>query len=467
MDQDPLISRIASMPDILNNIKELLKLSLPMVVSSLSSTFIGMLSIPILGNYSIEAMAAAAIASSIHIIFTNVFLACFLGFRILGAKALGRNDQQEAQSLFSTMLSSSTLIGVFLCFLQFSLADYILTFYNLEPDVLKLTTNMLKIYAICYPILALNQSLMSAFFISKKTKICMGITIISDIFGISLAFALVYGFLFISPIGPLGFVFAIFFQHLVSVLLLCTALKVDKSAFTFRFSFCLDKFKKIYKISYPSTISMFFDYLASALIFFMMTYCLTVDSLTAGRIAFTISLLFFNIIHSLSTGFFILGARALGNNEERQYINYAKANQIMIFSIAFLVSTPFWFFPNEISAYFTKFEIVQSNLKALFIYVTLSTLLMAVWFNFSVLLRINEKTFQEMLANLISLWLVQIPMAYVFGLYLELGVTGFFLGLLLSDCSYLILNCYFFFKTTFRQYIPKMNQNEGFMNGEI
>ena len=88
-------------------IPELFRLSFPILFSSLSISVINLLGIPILGNYSVDAMAASAIAVSLHLIFFNVFLALYLGFRVLASKALGAEDNQKAQVLFSSTLTST------------------------------------------------------------------------------------------------------------------------------------------------------------------------------------------------------------------------------------------------------------------------------------------------------------------------------------------------------------------------
>ena len=101
--------------------KKLFTLSLPILLSSLTTTIISITAIPILGHYSIEAMGASAVYSSITMIFSNVLLASFTGYRILASKALGAGENKSTTEFFSISvyfaLLLSLIIGNFLFFL--------------------------------------------------------------------------------------------------------------------------------------------------------------------------------------------------------------------------------------------------------------------------------------------------------------------------------------------------------------
>jgi len=428
------------MVKLFRDIKELFHLSVPLVISSVSITILGFLSIPILGNFSVNAMAAAAVTASIHLILINVFLAAYLGFRVLGSKALGRKAYLDVQNLFSSMITSSFFIGLVLCCFLSHASYQIIKIYHLSPEVSDLSIRMMKIYAMCYPVIAFNQSLASLFFINQKTKICMSFSIVGEVVGIALAFALVHGFYMIKGIGATGVAVAAFIQQLTELILYLYAFRRQFGTIKIRANFNFQHWKRIYSISFPSIISMFFDYLGTLLIFFMIANFLNIEELASGRIAFSISLFFFSIICSLSSGFFILGAKSLGNNMPDVMIEKAKANQLLLSTASVLMGTTLCFLSTAALSIFTKFETVQNNLKSLLVYVALSTFLISIWYNFSVILRIFEKTKYEMFANIFSIWCIQIPAAYALGIECRMGINGFFIGVIMADISYFILN---------------------------
>ena len=114
--------------------KELLHLSFPILLISLSNSIINLASIPILGYYGVVEMTATAVSASIIIVMTSVLLASLTGFRILGSKAYGaKNDIQISKYFFSNLTLCLFLAGFMVGLVHF-LGQYIICLLYTSPS---------------------------------------------------------------------------------------------------------------------------------------------------------------------------------------------------------------------------------------------------------------------------------------------------------------------------------------------
>ena len=66
------------------------------------------------------------------------------------------------------------------------------------------------------------------------------------------------------------------------------------------------------------------------------------------------------------------------------------------------------------------------------------------------ILRLLEKVKTDMFCNIVSLWIVQIPVAYYLSIHLGLELFGFFIAFLLYDVIYAFSTYYFVNKYTLK-----------------
>lgn len=189
-------------------------ISLPILLSSLAVMLINLLSIPILGNYGIDEMAAAAIAASIMMIFTNVFLASFTGFRILGSKAYGANDIKRINLYANNGLLFAINIAIILSIILYFTGDIIIDLMSQEESIKILSFKILKINALSLPVNALTCFFLINFNLQKNTKYSLYVTLIANIVGIAVSIMLVYGYSFIPSYGATGAAWAGFIENI-------------------------------------------------------------------------------------------------------------------------------------------------------------------------------------------------------------------------------------------------------------
>lgn len=432
----------------INIYKELINLSLPILLSSMISTIISIASIPILGNYSVESMAASASYASITMIFSNILLASFTGYRILGSKALGANNLKLVSELFSNTVYLTFSVSLILGGILLIFSNAFASLMSREDDVLMLTASFLKIGAIAYPLMAITNSILISFALQKQTKIPMYINILSDVLGIFLSVCLVFGYLNFPKLGPIGIVWASLTQATVACFLALVLFNANINKIQFHIAPCLTSLRKLFSLSHPMMLSMLLDYLGNFIMFAMIGYFLGKDLLAAGRLGFTLILLYFSIIAAMSSGFMILGGRALGINDSKKFVLYNNCNRKLSLVIAFLLAIPLIVMPDYILMIFTSFEEVRKAALIPIIAVAISTFFTAWSYSNASYLRLLEKVKIDMVCNMVSLWLIQIPMAFYLGVYLDLKLLGFFIAFLLYESTYAISTYYFVKKYT-------------------
>lgn len=227
---------------------------------------------------------------------------------------------------------------------------------------------------------------------------------------------------------------------------------------TFNINYKIKTIYELYKLSYPIMFSMFVDYIGNFVMFYMISYYLGKESMAAGRLSFTLLLLAFAIITSFSSGFMILGGRALGKNNISIFKKYYVCNKNMLFCFAIILSLLIIIIPNYLINYLTAFKVIKQESNTPIFLVAIICPFIAISYSNASCLRLMEKVKEDMYSNMFALWIVQLPLAYYWGVYKKSGLIGFFLALLVYEIIY-SLTTHIYKVKNYKTFISKLGNS--------
>lgn len=126
---------------------KLLKLTLPLMLSSVLQLLFNAADIIVVGNYASDnSLAAVGSTSSLVNLITNLFLGVSTGANVVASRFLGAKDDKNVSSAVHTSLFLSVVSGLILTAVGVIFAEKFLELMQTPPEVLSLSATYLRIY---------------------------------------------------------------------------------------------------------------------------------------------------------------------------------------------------------------------------------------------------------------------------------------------------------------------------------
>ncbi len=126
---------------------KLLKLTLPLMLSSVLQLLFNAADIIVVGNFGSEnSIAAVGSTTALVNLITNLFLGLSTGANVMTSRYMGANDNERVNRTVHTSILLSIISGAILTVVGVIFADKMLILMNTPPEVLELSTVYLRIY---------------------------------------------------------------------------------------------------------------------------------------------------------------------------------------------------------------------------------------------------------------------------------------------------------------------------------
>ena len=135
---------------------KLLRLSLPLMLSSVLQLLFNAADIIVVGNFASEhSLAAVGSTTSLVNLMTNLFLGLSTGANVLASHYLGAGDRERISKTVHTSVVLSLISGLILTAVGVLFASDLLALMQNPPEVLELSALYLRIYFIGMPMMLL------------------------------------------------------------------------------------------------------------------------------------------------------------------------------------------------------------------------------------------------------------------------------------------------------------------------
>ncbi len=343
--------------------RQVLKVSLPLVISMSSTMIMEFTDRVFLANYSLDAIAAALPAGIAAFLFISFFLGTAQYLNVFVAQYSGSGRLQRVgavlwQGIYFSVLSGAALVG-----LSF-LAEPLFQFGGHTVEVQVLEVVYFKVLCLGSGILIVGTAL-SCFFSGRgQTRLVMIINMIGTLINIPLDYALINGIWIFPEWGIRGAGIATVMSWSLVTLIFAVLVFTKKNDRVFKVlthrAVEADLFGRLMRYGIPSAIQFSLDIFAFTFFIFMVGRIGKLQ-LAATNMVFSINSLAFMPMMGFSLGTSTLIGQALGRNRVNDAVATTKATIHIVLGYIFLLFILFLFLPQPMLELFRPRHLAPEN----------------------------------------------------------------------------------------------------------
>jgi len=419
----------------IENYKATLKIAIPVVISQLGHIMVGVVDTAMVGQIGPEEQAAIALSNSLYYLVLVFGLGISMGLTPLVAAADSSGNKEECGALLKNGIIINTAIGIILFLLLFFISPT-LHFFDQKESVVNKAIPFLNVMLLgMIPLMFFSAFKQFAEGLSNTTA-AMIITLGANVINILLNYLLIFGHWGFPEMGMIGSAWASFiarFLMAISILIYLYYTKSFKEYWNHYKESSISKtlINKILKIGIPSGLQWVFEVAAFAFAVVMIGW-ISPKHQAAHQIALSMAAISYMMASGLSaaTAVRVGNQKGLNNREGMRAAGFSAFIMVLLFmtccAIIFIV------FKNSLPSLFSN--------EADVINIASGLLIIAAAFQLSdgiqvvalgVLRGVNDLKIPTAI-TLIAYWIIGLPMSYVFGFTLNLGLAGIWYGLLLG-----------------------------------
>lgn len=433
----PSVANDAPKSDASRVVPSLFSLAWPSIVENLLLVAVGIASMMMVGRLGATAVAGVGAANQVANLLIVIFNGLSVGNTALVARAVGQGDLPLARSTVRQSLELGLVVGAVIGTVGFVFDEQMLHALGAEEDVVATGVPYLQAVMATLPLMAIALLGSGSLRGSGDTRTPMLITAMMNVANIIVAYLLIFGLFGLPTLGVVGAAWGVVAARLAGTILVLRALAGRRSSIggCLKGSWLphLELIRRISTIGVPAAVE------SGSIQLGMIAFSVMVISL--GTAAFAAQQIVFNAANlSMMPGLaFSVAATTLvgqhlgaGDPEAAQRSGWRgvfwAALWMSLGGLAFILA------PEPLIRLYTDDPAVVAAGAAGLRVIGFGQPLQAAAFVLSGALRGAGDTRTTAIVGTAAMWGFRIPVAYVLGLGLNLGVTGVWLGWL-SDWS--------------------------------
>ncbi|WP_342495351.1 MATE family efflux transporter [Bacillus sp. FSL K6-0046] len=388
-----------------------------------------------LSQYSDNSVAAVGVSNQLLNLLIVMFSFITTGTTIVIAQLLGAGRKQEATQVAYVSLGTNFLISFVISLLMFVLAVPILTMMGLSSELMPDATVFLQIVGLLSFIQALIMTYSAILKSYGFTRDTMYVTIGMNLLNVAGNYLVIFGPFGFPVLGVMGVALSTSFARLIGLtaMILIVRHRIGLQ-FSFKQMFYIQRthLKKLLKIGIPSAGEQL-SYNGSQMIITLFITFMGTQALAAK--VYTQNLMMFIMLFgaAISQGTQILIGRLIGAKEFDAAYRRCMKSLYWAIAISLLSSTALSLSSTHLLTFFTSnSEIIQIASLLLILTIILEP---GRSFNMVIInsLRAAGDAKFPVYMAMISMWGIGIPIAYLLGIQLEMGLIGVWISFIVDE----------------------------------
>ncbi|WP_455378205.1 MATE family efflux transporter [Petrachloros mirabilis] len=406
--------------------KSVMTLALPVTVSSLLQRTEGIVAVFLVGGLGAIPIAAVGLGQLLAFIATTLVSGLSVGTNVIVAQLWGARRKRDAGEAAFHFLGLSVAVSLGLMVCGISLNRIAMQLLGAAPDVIVLALPYSTLIFLVIPFTVLLQVVSSILQGTGDTKTPMYAMIVVNVLHIAIAYPLIYGRWNFPALGVKGAAVAVGIAEAVGVLYLfirCRPLLCSSPRIRF------DLFNTIWQVGAPVSGERVVQQ-AGVLIFTKIVLLYGTVSYAAHQVGLSIESFSFLPGYGFAIAAATMVGQSIGAGKyTRAKLENWEANRMAAFIMSGM-GLIFFFFPYFLLRAFTSDEAVI-ELGTIFLkIVALLQIPLALTMVLAGSLRGAGDTHFIMWATTIGMWAVRVPIAFVMGVWLNLGVLYVWLAMI-------------------------------------
>lgn len=406
---------------------QIFQIALPIIGGMMSQNILNLVDAAMVGRLGKTELAAVGLASFINFVAASVFMGFSSGVQAIVARRIGEGKPSIAANPLNGALLLIFVASIPTSFLLISFSHEIMSLLNDDPLVISEGARYLDARLIGIMAIGMNFSFRGYLSAIKMTQFYFKTIVTMHVINVFLNYVLIFGNWGFPKLGAEGAGLG------TSISLYCGTLMylwlTIRHTKHFGFGAHLPKMetiKQVLKISFPSSMQQLFFAIGFTLLFWIVGKIGTAE-LAAAHILTTLTLV--AILPSIAFGMSsaTLVGQALGRNEPDDAYQWAwDTSKIAAFSIC-LFSAPMLFVPELLLSIFfheaDAIEIAKLPLQLVGIAIIIDAYNLVLMSS----LQGAGATKITMIVSIVCQWLIFLPLAWIIGPYMGMGLTAIWL----------------------------------------
>ena len=419
----------------LKNYKATFILAYPVILSQLGHIMVGVVDTAMVGQIGTVEQAAVALSNSLYTLVLVFGLGVSYGITPLVAAADSSSNYSENAALLKHGIIINTLLGILLFVLLFAISP-VLNLFDQKQAVVDQAIPFLNVMMLGMIPLCIFSGFKQFTEGLSFTGIAMLITVGANLLNILLNYLMIFGHWGFPEMGLMGSCWASFISRVAMALVMFAYVYYNKEFKKYWLGFNFSNIskeltKKILGIGVPSGLQWFFEVGAFAFAVIMIGW-ISPDAQAAHQIALSLAATTYMMASGLSAAASVRVGNQLGlkSREGIRTAGFSAFLMVLIFMGTMALS--FILLQNYLPTLFSK----EHNVIA----ISSSLLVIAAFFQLSDgiqvvglgALRGVKDVKIPTIITLVAYWMIGLPMSYILGFKLHLGVEGIWYGLSLG-----------------------------------
>lgn len=420
--------------------RRILGLALPMAWSrfiQMLGWFVGMLMVARLGEVYLE---ASALISSTMVTILVIFMTLLFAVSVVAGRLYGESRPKAIGALLQQSLMFAVVAGVCMTVIYLYVSDF-LAWTGQEPKLVAIAAKYFHAFAWASIPFTVLVALQQCCYGILKQRLVIINNILSLIVFIPASYVFIYGGIGIKPMGVAGLAWAILLQNVLNIISLLVSMyylrDFDQYEVFKRHSHKgLKYIKQLYVVGWPMSVQ-FGGELVAFFVLTIFTGWISTSALAASQITQQVIFLLLVPLFAIAEAAGILVSQAIGAKDFARIKRDGNACILLGVILIILFSATFYIIPDQWAALYIDVHKASNHATLLLtrylFYISSLMLLMDTFRNlYAGALRGFYDTQYPMWLSLIVLWLVAVPLAYVFAFDFHWGVVGIRVGVVVG-----------------------------------
>ncbi len=452
--------------------KTLIYLSIPIILANLLETLYNVTDTFWVGRLGANAVAALSLCGPLLFLTFSLGMGLTVAGSILVSQFKGKKDDAKVNYIAAQTILIILIISIVLGALSFIFSDTLLKLIGATPELLPMASLYFKINAIGFVFVFGFMAIQSLLRGAGEVKIPMYIVLATVILNFLLDPLFIFGWKFIPAFGVGGAAVATIGTELLSTILGLIVLIKGNYGITIKLKDFKPNFKllkRIFKLGFPTSI----ESSARATGFAVRTFLFaTFGTLALASFGIAGRIFSFIIIPALSFSYATstMVGQNLGAGKTERVKQTVKASMVISFIALGILSILSWIFAKHIITIFipNSPDVIALG-TTLLRFITITLAIEGIQLSVFGTLQGAGRTGIAMAISLISLWIIELPLAIILSKFTPLGIKGLFWSYPISAIILTIVTLVFLKKTdwTSKKLIDKVNKEDIKLEQEV
>lgn len=416
--------------------RALVALIIPLIIEQFLAVLVGLADTIMIASVGEAAVSGVSLVDNIMVLFINIFAALATGGAVIAGQYLGQKNDERACKATEQIVWFTTVIAIMIMALLYLGKRFILdvVFGTIEVDVMGHANVYMLIVLASVPFIALYNASAAIFRSMGNSRLPMQVALIMNVINISGNAILIYG----VRMGTAGVAIPTLVSRMVAAVIITVRLCDQKQQLhlgrTFFFRPDWQMIKRILRIGIPNSLENGTFQLGKILVLSLVATFGTY-SIAANAVSNAVAL--FQILPGMAIGLALttVVARCVGAGDYVQTDYYIKkllriayVNLVIINALIYLA------LPYILEAYHLSDKTAGIAQDILHFHGACCVLIWPLSFCVPTALRAAGDVNVTMVVAIVSMWLFRVAFSYVLGIYLNMGVFGIWVAMVIDWC---------------------------------